>query len=830
MKNKFLRITLILIFSLFFFKTVFADEFIFNVSELQVTDQGNIYNGINKGKITTATGVEITSDNFEYLKKINQLQAFGNAQLYDPTDDVTINAEQIFYLKDKEIIYTVGETFIKVSNTYDIKGSDIKFLKKKMILSSAKKGTIKDDTGTVYHLDEFEYSITPEILQGRKIHVITNYQKIDSDNYFFESGIFNFKEKTFSAKDTSLRFHRTLFDDYNNDPRLKSVTSHGDDNKTHFEKGIFTSCRDNGKCPPWKIKAEKITHDKIKRQINYTDAWVSIYDVPVVYFPKFFHPDPSVKRQSGFLKPASVRSKINGNSIYTPYFYVISESKDMTLKPRYFRRNKFILQNEYRQKTEKSLTIADFSFAQGHDTDSALDLGDSRSHFFMNTKVELGFEDYEKSSLEIRYEKVSSDNYHRTFPMISPLFGSVNTLTSKINMILDHDDYNFTGSFEMYETLKGLNSDRYQYVLPSYSYSKTFEPGNELPENFLGSISFTQSGNNTLNQTNDFSTGITNDLTFSSFDKYTDLGIKTYYEAFIKNANVRGNENSTYKSTFESNVTTSYGYNTSLPLIKTSEKYSTRLEPKMNFRFSPHHMLDEKKSGRGITVNNIYNNNRLSLANAFESGESLTVGFDYKKEKIVTKIPTLHLGEIKKIEDFIDFKLASVVRIDEEDRMPHSSTLNKKMSNLFGQLKYFPSDVLEMNYTFSLKNDFASLEYNEIMGIFDFNKFSAELSFIDAREPMGSSNVVNLQTEFNFDEYNTLKFATRRNRDINLTEFYDLVYEYKNDCLIANVDYRKKYYAGNGTVPLEELFFSITIIPLTTFSPDKMILNKNRED
>ena len=28
-----------------------------------------------------------------------------------------------------------------------------------------------------------------------------------------------------------------------------------------------------------------------------------MYDFPILYFPKFFHPDPSVKRQSGFLRP-----------------------------------------------------------------------------------------------------------------------------------------------------------------------------------------------------------------------------------------------------------------------------------------------------------------------------------------------------------------------------------------------------------------------------------------------------------------------------------------------------------------------------------------------
>jgi LPS-assembly protein len=51
-----------------------------------------------------------------------------------------------------------------------------------------------------------------------------------------------------------------------------------------------------------------------------------------------------------------------------------------------------------------------------------------------------------------------------------------------------------------------------------------------------------------------------------------------------------------------------------------------------------------------------------------------------------------------------------------------------------------------------------------------------------------------------------------------------LVYEYKNDCLVAGIKYKKNYYNDADIKPVEELFFSITIVPLGTFSPDKMAL------
>ena len=51
---------------------------------------------------------------------------------------------------------------------------------------------------------------------------------------------------------------------------------------------------------------------KKKKNIIYEDAVLNIYDYPVFYFPKFFHPDPSVKRRSGFLQPTLNNSNIVG--------------------------------------------------------------------------------------------------------------------------------------------------------------------------------------------------------------------------------------------------------------------------------------------------------------------------------------------------------------------------------------------------------------------------------------------------------------------------------------------------------------------------------------
>ena len=63
---------------------------------------------------------------------------------------------------------------------------------------------------------------------------------------------------------------------------------------------------------------------------------------------------------------------------------------------------------------------------------------------------------------------------------------------------------------------------------------------------------------------------------------------------------------------------------------------------------------------------------------------------------------------------------------------------------------------------------------------------------------------------YSFNNRNSLTYSTRRNRKTNLTEFYNLIYEYKNDCLVAAIEYNKDYYQDRDLKPQEEIFFSIS--------------------
>ena len=218
----------------------------------------------------------------------------------------------------------------------------------------------------VYQLKNFHYSINDEILKGNDILIITNYNLPKSDKFYFSNAVVDLKNEKFFGKDVKVNIHKTIFGNPENDPRLKGVSAKADNIKTIVNKGIFTSCKENDKCPPWSLKSKKITHDKIKKQILYDGASLNIYDIPVLYFPKFFHPDPTVERQTGFLTPEVNSSNINGSSVTVPYFKVISENKDLTFRPTLFDKDMFMTQMEYRQIDKKSNLIADFGYVNNY--------------------------------------------------------------------------------------------------------------------------------------------------------------------------------------------------------------------------------------------------------------------------------------------------------------------------------------------------------------------------------------------------------------------------------------------------------------------------------
>ena len=94
--------------------------------------------------------------------------------------------------------------------------------------------------------------------------------------------------------------------------------------RTEFERAVYSPCPlcPNSDRPPlWQITARKVTHDQETHDVTYRDAFFELAGVPIFYTPYFTHPDPSVKRRSGFLAPSFGNSGELGLSVQPIYYF-----------------------------------------------------------------------------------------------------------------------------------------------------------------------------------------------------------------------------------------------------------------------------------------------------------------------------------------------------------------------------------------------------------------------------------------------------------------------------------------------------------------------------
>ena len=104
---KFLIFILIIFFG---FNAQSAEQFNFDVTEIEITNDGNTFKGLKRGKISTNDGILIDADNFTYDKAANILNAKGDVKIEDTLQNYIIYAEKITYLRNEERIITEGNS------------------------------------------------------------------------------------------------------------------------------------------------------------------------------------------------------------------------------------------------------------------------------------------------------------------------------------------------------------------------------------------------------------------------------------------------------------------------------------------------------------------------------------------------------------------------------------------------------------------------------------------------------------------------------------------------------------------------------------------------
>ncbi len=228
---------------------------------------------------------------------------------------------------------------------------------------------------------------------------------------------------------------------------------------------VYTTCNlcktDPTKPPLWQLRAFSIIQDAENQRIEYQDATLDLLGVPVAYFPYFSHPDPSVRRASGFLVPSYGTSTHIGAFVGAPYFWAIDDTQDATITSVVTTSQGPELSVDYRRRFNNG--------ALRINAGTAIDEGEPQAFVF--AKGTFNYDDTWRYGFDIN--QVSSINYLRDFQL--PNYQDVLSSSAFIEGF-------GVGSYTKLDVLAyqglatSINQSFLPYVLPRYQYSFFGEP------------------------------------------------------------------------------------------------------------------------------------------------------------------------------------------------------------------------------------------------------------------------------------------------------------------------------------------------------------------
>ena len=787
MKIKFI---LLLFFQFIFFNSLlYSDEVAIISDNIKILDNGKIIESIQTNAIIKSKGLYIEGDYSTYNKETEIIKFEKNVLFNDRKKNIKIETVNAKYNQKLDILETIGATNIKIENKYEIISSNMLYNRRSQQVYSNKETTVKDVNGNIYNLENsFQFDLNNEIITTEKTNII------DTDNniYNFENAKINLVSKEILGKELKIDFVDNYFGISNNDPILKGRSAISNNEETKIYKTVFSTCNTTNKsCPGWEIETEEFTHDKVNKVFNYKNSWLKLFDQEIFYFPYFSHPDPSVKRKSGFLVPYYGSSNNFGSWVNIPYFKTLGKDKDMTFNPRVYADDKFIMQAEYRQRLKKSKLISDLSYNN--------DGKNSNSHFFANLDGKID----NKSNYIFSYQSVTNDNYLKIHNLSksSPLINDESVLTSKLTYSKNIDkNTSFSSDFIAYEDLSKRNNDRFQYILPNFTFAKNLE----LDKNYFGSFQFKSSGYQKNYDTNKYESLLINDFLFQSYDYINKKGLKTNYDFLIKNFNSYTENSISYKNKEDYEVFGAFLVKTSLPLKRFDEDGSEYLKPIASFRYSPNNTKNISDKDLRLSYDNIFALNRIGTNEIVEGGKSLSLGVEYENRN-------------KSNEKSFSLSLANSMSDRANDNLPSKTKLNEERSDVVGKLSFSPNKVLNFDYNFSYDNNLKNSNYDSISASINYGVISTSFNFLSSGDVIGNDEIISNSSTLKLDEERSFKLNIAKDLNKDFTEYYDLIYEYETDCLKASIEFSKKFYRDGNLQPEKSLFLTLKFIPFAEF-------------
>ena len=788
MKNRFLLI-------LFFFilnSKLFSEELFIEAKNITL-DKSNEITIFKNDVVVKTKDKTITSDFASYNKKSGELIFKVNIIAKDNLNN-KIKANYAEYNKINKIFETTGQTVIQTTDNYTLEGEDMYADGKKKIIRSTKNSILYDKDGNEISLENFEYLAEKNIFKSiGNIKIKDHLENL----YEFSQIYIDTKKKEMLGTDIKAYMnHQDFKTNKKNDPRIFANSIKINDQKSSFNKSIFTLCEfsEDEKCPPWTIQASNMLHDNQSKTIYYNNAVIKVYNIPIFYAPRLSHPDPSVDRRSGFLVPSFLNTKNLGAGLSVPYFWAVNEDKNFTLTNKLYVEQNPLFLGEYHQAFKNSNLLTDFGYTKGYKTTSPTKRKGEKSHIFAKFNKNFKSDSESENTLNISLQKVSDDKYLKLHKIKTSLVDFNNDiLESTLNFTHANQDLFFGFNASVFETLKADYNDKYEYILPEIVLDK-----NLISNDKFGNLDLQTNFKTHNYDTNKLTSFLVNDFQWSSNNKIFKSVMKNKFLGNFKNINYQAKNVDIYKTDTTNELFGAIGLLSEIDFFKKLGSTNHLFTPRALLKYSPGSMRKEQEGSRLDPIN-AYKLNRLGEINNFETGNTATLGFDYSIKK----------NNINKL----DFSVAQVINEKENKKFNSITGMDEKLSDLVGFATLNVSENLNLNYDFAIDQNYKDLNYTDVGAKLNLNNIDIDFNYLQENNHIGDQDYFKTKIGYKNTKDGVISFETKRNLITNSAEFYNLSYEYFNDCLRAGLVYRREFYNDSELEPENSLMFNITLTP-----------------
>ena len=757
---------------------------------------------IFKNDVTLETAdKKITSDFAEYNKVTGKVILKNNVVAKDKLNNI-VETNYAEFDNISNFFKTIGFTKFITSKNYTLKGADINFDNKNKKIKSNQASILEDLSGNKIYLENFEYIQEKNIFKSvGLVKILDQFE----NTYNFSQIYIDTEKKEMLGTDIKAFLNNDDFKvNKKNDPRIFANSMKFNEEISEFSKSIFTMCeyKEGEKCPPWTLQASKMMHDNKKKTIFYDNAVIKVYNIPIFYLPFLSHPDPSVKRRSGLLPPTFTDSKNLGAGLSIPYFWAINDDKNFTVTSRLFNDEHPLILGEYHQAFKDASFLTDFGYTKGYKKISSSKKSGDKSHFFSKFTKNFQGKTGSENTLNLKIQNVSNDKYLKLYKIQSNLVDyNEDLLENSISFSHSEDDLFFGLNASVFETLKNDYNDKYEYILPELTLGK-----NLLSSDKFGNLDLQTNLKVHNYDTNKVTNFLVNDFDWESNNFILNSKIKNTIIGKFRNINYEAKNIDIYKKDTTSELFGAIGLLSKMDLEKKENNNTHLLSPKLLLRLSPGSM---RKETNGSTLNPVsaFSIDRVGNINNFETGNSATVGFDYSIKK----------DNINKF----NFSVAQIINEKENKKQSSKTSLDEKLSDLVGDSSFSINDKFKLNYRFNIDQNYQSLNYSDLGSNINFGNFDIDFNYIEESKHIGNQEYFKTKLQY-LKNKNSVSFETKRNLITNSSEFYDLSYEYINDCLRAGLVFRREFYNDSELEADNSLMFNITLIPFGNLNSPKV--------